>query len=59
MEREPIVHALLYGLPLCGFSSRTPGNWPEGHMWVGVKDVERISCPRCKEEALEINQKTE
>jgi len=32
------VHILKYGLPVCLFSREVPGNWPEGHKWIGFDD---------------------
>lgn len=29
-----VVHVLVEGRPLCGFSLVVPGRWPDGHKWV-------------------------
>ena len=46
-----IVHALLYGQPLCGFSTGVPRDWPPDHKWTQVSDLGNINCPGCKDEA--------
>lgn len=45
------VHALLHGQPLCKFSREMPREWPTGHVWTGVENLENINCPPCKAEA--------
>ena len=52
-----IVHALLYGLPLCGFSREVPGKWPDGHKWVYVEDKELLTCDGCKEALQKVEEK--
>lgn len=42
------IHILLYGRPVCGFSSKTPNLWPTGHSWVGPDDKDKATCPACK-----------
>lgn len=32
------VHALREGLPLCGFETRVPRDWPDGHAWIDWRD---------------------
>lgn len=52
-DRDPdasTVHILRHGLPLCGFTTRVPGDWPAGNTWVPVDD-ELVSCPGCMEAA--------
>lgn len=39
------VHALLHGLPLCGFTRESAATWPLGHMW--TDELERVSCTVC------------
>lgn len=41
------VHILATGLPLCGFSTGVPKNWPEGHKWVSITDPEDANCQKC------------
>ncbi len=48
MKENRIVHALLEGRVLCGFSSDVPANWPPGHVWTQVTDLTNINCPECK-----------
>ena len=50
-QQHAIVHALLHGQPLCGFTHNLPKDWPEGHVWTGKEDVQNITCPHCKAEA--------
>jgi hypothetical protein len=45
------VHALRGGLPLCRFSDDVPRDWPDGHRWTDVADVEHITCAECKRRA--------
>jgi len=47
-----IVHAVIHGSPLCGFSNDFPKNWPEGNIWTDENDIKNINCPTCKEEAI-------
>jgi hypothetical protein len=37
------VHILYEGLPLCGFSTTVPRDWPEGHRWVTIEDRTPLS----------------
>ncbi len=53
-----IVHALLWGFPLCGFDLRVPGEWPEDHVRVNwglfeqtPEDDSAVRCPSCIAEA--------
>jgi len=41
------VHVLRQGLPLCGFSTEVPANWPPGHTWTHEDDCEHVTCPEC------------
>ena len=46
------LHYLSAGLPLCGFTSALPKDWPGGHRWIGVHDeIPRsdltFMCTRC------------
>jgi hypothetical protein len=51
------IHILHGGLPLCRFSTEVPGNWPEGHQWVGLNVLSMSFpegtrlCMRCAEES--------
>lgn len=56
-----IVHFLLHGLPVCGFSNEMPVSWPPGHVWVGPGIVgpgivgpggrfNDVNCDGCKAE---------
>ena len=40
------IHKLVGGLPLCGFSTKLPKDWPPGHTW-SSKDTD-VTCPGCK-----------
>ena len=42
------VHILEEGLPLCGFTSHIPSDWPPGHIWVGLGEKDKATCPECK-----------
>jgi hypothetical protein len=42
------VHALLMGLPLCGFSRKVPADWPEDHKWVYTQEHRDVTCEVCK-----------
>jgi hypothetical protein len=55
-QEGSMVHALWHGRPLCGFSDRVPRDWPAGHIWTGKDDVNNISCPGCKAEALKLRK---
>ena len=52
------VHVLHEGRPLCGFSNDVPANWPGGHLWVGIKDVEDSTCAGCKSKAQELKSQS-
>lgn len=43
-----VVHRLLSGLPLCGFSADEPKLWPKGHKW--TDDAGLVNCARCREQ---------
>lgn len=47
-----IVHVLYAGQPMCGFTTKVPGNWPEGHKWIGRSDaasiMTNVNCTSCK-----------
>jgi hypothetical protein len=45
-----LVHVLVGGWPLCGFSRDVPGSWPAGHRWVRVGEPE-ANCPACLKRA--------
>lgn len=42
---KPSIHVLHGGLPICGFSTRPPGEWPPGHQWASYTDRARATCP--------------
>ena len=54
MDTEQTVHALLHGQPLCEFSSAVPAEWPAGHVWTQIEDIENINCSFCKQRAREL-----
>lgn len=39
------IHILRNGLPLCGFSSLVPNDWPPGHSWVALPEL--ADCVDC------------
>lgn len=43
------THILHHGLSLCSMSKRhgVPGQWPDGHRWVGLDDKEKATCKAC------------
>jgi hypothetical protein len=41
------VHILHHGLPLCRFSTALPRDWPEGHKWTGLDEIEDARCGAC------------
>lgn len=44
-----LVHALLAGQPLCGFTSETPDKWPAGNSWVAFSGfAPGVTCGKCK-----------
>lgn len=47
MTAIPVVHILDRGLPLCRFTTDVPGEWPDGHQWVGLDDTEPATCVAC------------
>jgi len=51
-----MVHALHAGLPLCMFSRDVPENWPDGHRWTYPGDIENITCPGCRQEAMRLKE---
>ena len=51
-DKEPIIHGVLHGWPLCGFTNKVPGEWPEGHAHV-EGDVLAMTCPDCIDEVVE------
>lgn len=43
-----VVHVLRAGLPLCGFSTRPPREWPPGHKWTTAPaGAIRPTCETC------------
>lgn len=47
----PVVHAMMSGKPMCGFTNTTPIHWLPRHSWVAFHEVARVTCPTCKERA--------
>jgi len=53
-----IVHALLAGKTLCQrlppnlLADKMPCDWPEGHLWTYVEDLDNITCEECKNQAV-------
>lgn len=45
--RADLVHYLVAGNAICGFSSERPERWPEGHSFSSRST--QVTCPRCKE----------
>jgi len=41
------VHILWHGLPMCGFTTEIPEDWPEGHKWVSRLEREDATCENC------------
>ncbi len=52
-----IVHALLDGLPLCGFSRKNPNEWTPNHLWTNVSDLTNINCTECKKLAEKLSKR--
>ena len=47
--QNAIVHGLMAGSPLCGFTQAKPVDWPVGNIWVDVAlAAEKITCLGCK-----------
>jgi hypothetical protein len=46
---ERTVHLLHHGRTLCGFTEKAPGEWGEGHWWVGLEERENATCAPCVE----------
>lgn len=40
-----VIHFLRAGLPLCGFTNKTPDLWPAGHVWAPESDDEAAKNP--------------
>ena len=49
-----VVHVLLYGLPLCGFSRDLPAQWPDGHVWTHLGSDDPVSCRACAAQVREL-----
>jgi len=43
-----VVHVLVHGLPMCGFTRDVPRDWPGGHVWTRAGSGECISCSQCR-----------
>lgn len=49
------THVLAWGLPVCMFVRKVPGEWPAGHDWVNLGEAEeKATCESCKEKAKTI-----
>jgi hypothetical protein len=42
------IHLLFHGMPLCGFTTKLPKDWPNGHVWDPSRP--RATCENCKRE---------
>jgi len=47
-----IIHALHHGISLCRMSGM-PVDWPEGHFWVRLDELDKVTCAACLEAAKE------
>lgn len=48
--KKQMVHVLLYGLPMCGFTTNVPVRWPANHRWIGAtEDHADVNCKGCME----------
>ena len=45
-----MIHLLSSGRALCGMHE-VPAKWPEGHRWVDVLMLDRVTCPGCRANA--------
>ncbi len=54
VSREPVVHGLRAGYPLCDFTRDTPRDWPQGHVWVRYDDPEKMNCQLCIRQAIKV-----
>jgi hypothetical protein len=45
--RENVVHVLLEGRPLCGFSPAPPNEWRPNHRWTRIDDLDNVTCKDC------------
>jgi len=43
-----VVHLLVRGNALCGFSRMRPEDWPDGHLWVRRKQSHIVTCAGCQ-----------
>jgi len=49
---ERVVHVLDCGSALCGFGEEQfPGQWPEGHLWTYLWDIDNVTCEKCRKAA--------
>lgn len=47
-----VVHILYVGSTLCGMGEGMfPGEWPVGHVWTYLHDLENVTCETCLAEA--------
>lgn len=52
MRAEEVVHVLDGGFALCGLGEgQFPGEWPPGHLWTYLWDLDRVTCEKCRDEA--------
>ena len=56
-REDCVMHGIRQGLPLCGFTSNIPIEWPDGHRWTGFPDIDNMTCEKCIEEAKHIRDK--
>lgn len=49
-----MVHLLVAGRAVCGFSRLVPRDWPAGHVWVGISGAHQASCKTCLRLAEEL-----
>lgn len=42
-----MIHILHEGLPICGFTTALPRDWPDGHRWTRLDDQANATCPDC------------
>ena len=48
-EEPQMTHILHSGLPLCGFSTDVPDNWPDGNKYVPIGSSNLSNCEECKD----------
>jgi hypothetical protein len=54
-----VVHVLRHGKALCAFMpSSLPRDWPKGHSWVGLPDIDEATCDPCVARGRELLQRS-